>query len=78
VASKRELIRTNKALILKGLVTQLRQDQNTYGPHAATAATALIAEFVRRANLGPDGPPPGHAPLPGLEASHGRTEHRDT
>jgi hypothetical protein len=70
VASKRDLIRINKALILKGLVTQLRQSRDTYGQHAATATDQLIAEFARRANLGPDGPPPGHSPLPGLEGTH--------
>jgi len=65
---KRELIAENRRIILGGLIPRIRANMSGYGPHAAEAACALIEEFTRRAQLPPEGPPPGHPPLPGLEA----------
>jgi hypothetical protein len=69
MASKREMVRYNKQKILHAFVVQLRRERRVYGPHAAVACDQLIDEFTRRADLAPEGPPPGHKALPGLEVT---------
>jgi hypothetical protein len=68
MASSRELVAENKRIILGFLLSHLRLQRSGYGNHAATAADQLIAEFTRRSRIEERNPPPGHAPLPGLEA----------
>jgi hypothetical protein len=71
MASSRELIAENKRILLRALIGALASTRVTYGPHAQTAADQLTAEFTRRSRSEPDGPPPGHKTLPGLETSMG-------
>lgn len=66
MASKRELVAENKRILLRGLLDTLRRHRGSYGPHAALACDQLETEFARRACLEPDGPPPGHDPIPGI------------
>jgi hypothetical protein len=73
MASKRELVAENKRILLRGLRETLQRHRSSYGPHATLACDQLEAEFARRACLEPEGPPPGHKPLPGLEVTDDST-----
>jgi hypothetical protein len=68
VSSTRQLVAENKRIILGFLLSHLRIQRSGYRGHAAIAADQLIVEFTRRARFEEQGPPPGHAALPGLEA----------
>jgi hypothetical protein len=60
--------REMKRAILRDCAQWLATSRDGYTERGRKACDVLIAEFGRRARLLPDGPPPGHPQLPGLEA----------
>lgn len=66
MASQRELVAVARRAILNDFIDQLQRASRTSLAQLA-AASMLAEEFRRRARQPDHTPPPGHAPLPGLD-----------